>query len=409
MRQERLKNFNDARFGMFIHWGLYSILGRGEWVRYQEDIPPAEYAKLAQQFNPRRYDPRAWARIAREAGMRYMVLTAKHHDGFCLFDSEHTDFTSVRTAARRDFVAEYLDACRAEGLMAGLYFSVKDWSVPAYFRGPDADASGWQECVDRFHRQTLELMSNYGPIDILFYDCADDADFRGGWGERTAEVWDSEALNAKVRQLQPGILINDRSGLPEDYGTPEQTVPMEVPDGTRMYESCVTMNDNWGYAIGDGNWKSTGLLIRQLIACAARGSNYLLNVGPDPDGVIPAPSVERLREMGGWLRTHGKAVYGTERLLPNYFDVHSTGRITTKGHQAFLTLDQWAATGEIVMTQLANEVLAARLLPTGEQLAVHREGRRVFITGLPAHPPARHVSVVELDLDGPARPQYHSQ
>jgi alpha-L-fucosidase len=407
MQQERLTRFNEARFGMFIHWGLYSIPGRGEWVRFHEDISQAEYARFADEFNPRRFDARAWARIARDAGMKYMVLTAKHHDGFCLFDSEHTAFTSARTAAGRDFVAEYVQACREAGLMVGLYFTVKDWSLPAYFRGPEADPAGWQQCVERFHLQTLELMSNYGRIDVLFYDTPDDANLRGDWSRRAAEVWDSATLNAKVRALQPDIIINDRSGLPEDYGTPEQTVPFAVADMSRMYECNLTMNDNWGYTIGDRNWKSTEVLIKQLVACAARGNNYLLNVGPDSDGVIPAESVERLREIGQWLQTHGQAIYGTERILPNWWDYHATGRITTKGNNAFLMLHQWSDNGQIVIKVFANEVRSARLLATGQQLDVRRDGRRVIITGLPQYPPAPFVNVMQLELDGIPQPQYY--
>lgn len=407
LQVERLRRFNGARFGMFVHWGLYSILGRSEWVRFQEEIPAADYAKLADQFNPRQYDPGAWARIARDAGMKYMVLTAKHHEGFCLFDTEHSTLTSARTAARRDFVADYVKACRDEGLMVGLYFSVKDWSIPAFFRGPEADPDGWRECVDRFHQQTLELMTNYGRIDMLFYDGCDDANIRGGWGNRTPAIWEIETLNAQVRALQPDILINDRAGVPEDYGTPEQTIPDAVADMTRMYESCLTMNENWGYTLGDDNWKSTEVLIKHLVACAARGNNLLLNVGPDPEGVIPAQSVRSLREIGSWLLQHGPAIYGTERVLPNYWDHHSTGRITTKGEQAFLTLNQWSHNGEIIVTQLANNVRGARLLATGEELQVRRNGRRVIISGLPQYPPAPFVNVIQLDLQGTPEVQHY--
>ena len=179
-KAESIRWFTNARFGMFIHWGVYALLGRGEWARYTEAIPADEYHALAQAFKPRYFDAAAWARLAKAAGMKYMVLTAKHHDGFCLFDSQYTDFTSVKTAAQRDFVAEYVAACRAEGLGVGLYFSVKDWDFPAYFDGPERNPAGWAELVTHFHNQTKELLTNYGKIDILWFDCPDDANFRGG-------------------------------------------------------------------------------------------------------------------------------------------------------------------------------------------------------------------------------------
>lgn len=405
MHQQRLARFNWARFGMFVHWGVYSIPGRGEWVRFHEDIPQAEYAELADRFNPRRYEPKAWARIAREAGMRYMVLTAKHHDGFCLFDSAHTDFSAVRTGARHDLVADYVEACRDEGLMVGLYVSAADWSNPVYFRGADGDPAGRQECVERFHQQTLELMSNYGRIDLLFHDCSSAPGLRGDQSARTAAAWDVEKLNAKIRALQPDILINDHPGVPGDYVTSEQALPPADDDAARMYETRLSMNASRGHTVGDNSWKSTEVLIKHLVACAARGNNLLLDVGPDADGVIPTAVVERLREMGAWLEVHGQAIYGTDRVLPNWRDCHATGRVVIKGHHVFLTLDQWHPSGQIVTTVFANEVLGARLLSTGERLPVRRDGRRVVVSGLPQYPSAAFVNIVQLDLDGPPRAQ----
>lgn len=402
------KWFNDARFGMFIHWGLYSMLGRGEWVKYNEDIPTIEYNKLANAFDPQSFKPKEWAALAREAGMKYMVLTTKHHDGFCLFDSQFTEFTSVKTAAKRDLVAEYVEACRSEGLGVGLYFSVKDWSFPAYFKGPENDPDGWKVLVDHFHNQALELMSKYGKIDILFYDCSDDANFRGNWGTSTAaEVWKSAELNAKIRILQPSIMINDRSGPSEDYGTPEQEILSAVKDMNRIYESCITMNNSWGYSPNDTDWKSTSKLLGQLVACSARGYNYLLNVGPDPNGIIPPESVLRLQEIGIWMKVHGEAIYGTERILPNWWDHSSSGRITTKGHNAYLISDQWHSNGEVVVVALKNEVKSATLMANGKQLNVCRDGRRIVISGLPVHAPFPWMNVIKLELVGVPEAQYY--
>ncbi len=405
--KERIAWFNQSRFGMFIHWGLYSILGRGEWVKYSEDIPMEEYRLLADRFNPKGFRPKEWAALAREAGMKYMVMTAKHHDGFCLFDSKYTDFTSVKTIAGRDLIAEFVEACRDEGLGVGIYFSVKDWSFPAYFNGPENDPEGWEQLVNHFHNQTLELMQNYEKIDVLFYDCSDDANFRGGWGDKTPDIWKSVELNAKVRKLQPDILMNDRSGIKGDYGTPEQTILQEVHDKERMYESCITMNDSWGYNPADINWKSTKLLLSQLAACAAKGCNYLLNVGPDENGVIPDAAVERLREMGMWMKVHGEAVYGTEMILPNWWDFGGGGRITTKDNIVYIILTGWNSLGEIVVTSLSNNVLSATLMATGSKLEVRREGRRLFIGGLPLHKPFPWANVIRLELEGRAQAQYY--
>lgn len=403
---ERMKWFNEARFGMFIHWGVYSLLGRGEWVRFIESIPSSEYRALASQFVPQHFDARSWAQLAKAAGMKYMVLTAKHHDGFCLFDSQFTDFTAPRSAARRDFVAEYVVACREAGLGVGLYLSVKDWDFPAYFDGPEKNPEGWQKMVEHFHHQTRELLTNYGRIDILWYDCPDDANFRGGWGERTKDVWRSEELDAVVRRLQPHILTNNRSGLRGDFSTPEQEIPSAFY-GEGFFECCMTMNDSWGFAANGGEYKTSRHLMGQLIASAARGGNYLLNVGPDADGIIPEVAVQRLREIGIWLEAYGEAIYGTERILPNWWDFTFGGRVTTKGNCAYVILQSWPTNGRLVLFQLANAVERAALMGSAEVLPVRREGRQLIIEGLPTEPPSSLAGVIKLELDGPAQVQYH--
>lgn len=407
--KDRLAWFNEQRFGMFIHWGLYAIPGKGEWYRYHDAVPAEEYHKLAEVFQPRFFRPREWARLAKETGMRYMVLTAKHHDGFCLFDSQYTEFTSVKTAAKRDFVREYVEACREEGLGVGIYFSVKDWDFPAYFDGPQKNPEGFEKAVQHFHNQALELMSNYGKIDVLFYDCSDDANFYGNWGDKTAsEVWRSKELNAKIRQLQPGIVINNRSGEPEDYATPENVILAAVDDRDRMHESCMTMNDSWGYRPYDHNYKSTGELIRQLIACASRGCNYLLNVGPDPDGRIPQEAAERLREIGVWMQMYGEAVYGTDVSLPNWWNFSGHGTILTKGNRLYLCMEDWPREGVEVLTTIKNRILSAKVMRTGQKLSVRREGRRVFIEGLPIIKPGLWTDILELEVEGtPEVPYYY--
>lgn len=392
---------------MFLHWGLYSLLGRGEWVKYHEGIPTGEYRELASRFTAQKYRPAEWAALARRAGMRYMVLTTKHHDGFCLFSSKYSDFTAAKTAAGRDLVEEYVEACRREGLGVGLYFSVKDWSFPAYFRGPENDPAGWSELVGCFHSQVEELMTNYGKIDILFYDGDDDANFRGGWGEKTADVWKSEELDRRVRRLQPDILINNRCGLRGDYGTPEQEIPMTNKNRARKCECCLTMNDSWGYTKGDLCWKSTPQLLHNLTACAARGYNLLLNVGPDGDGVIPPEAVERLQEIGLWMDTHGEAVYGTECALPDWWDFTSAGRITTRGNTAYLLLEKWSGSGELTVNTIQNRILSAELMATGEKLSVERRGRQTVIGGLPVQPPFPWMNVIKAELDAAPQAQFY--
>lgn len=390
---ERMRWFHEARFGMFIHWGLYSIPARGEWVMYRERIPKEEYAKLANQFNPDKFDANAWAQLAKEAGMKYMVLTTRHHDGFCLFDSKVSDFTSVKTAAKRDFVAEYVEACRKAGLKVGFYYSWLDWRFPGYFdrkKYPDS----FRAMVEQAHAQIRELMTNYGKIDILWYD--------GHWipgvpQEEVAELWGAKEVNAMVRQLQPHILINNRSGLPEDLDTPEQHVTSSEPG--RGWESCMTIGDScgWGYIRHNPNLKSTVQLIQYLVTAAAGEGNYLLNVGPKPDGTIQPEFVERLQAIGRWLQANGESIYGSERCA---FEGGIIGMTTAKGNTAYLHIFRWPGE-EAVIAGVANKVKSAYFLATGQEVKVsYRSNGRVVLSGLPADPPDPYDTVIALELDG---------
>ncbi len=315
----RMRWFHQARFGMFIHWGLYSLLRRGEWVMLMERIPRDEYAKLAARFNPSKFDAKAWADLAAEAGMKYMVLTTRHHDGFCLYDSKVSDFTSVRTAAGRDFVAEYVTACRRAGLKVGFYYSLLDWRFAGYWehrRYPDSAKA----LVQQAHDQVRELMTGYGRIDYLFYD--------GEWVPRLelprgmagvvettspATFWRSRQLNAMVRRLQPNIILNNRTALPGDVDTPEQQVTASRPG--RGWESCMTMGDayGWGYIHHNPNMKSPTQLLQNLVTAASGEGNYLLNVGPRADGSIRSEETSRLKAIGAWMKTNGQAIYDSQR------------------------------------------------------------------------------------------------
>jgi len=232
--------FRRARFGLFIHWGMYALWERGEQVLFREHLSPSAYRRHADEFVPEHYDPRAWARLAKKAGMRYAVLTAKHHDGYCLFDSAQSELTSAKCAAQRDLVAEYVEAFRAEGLRVGLYFSLADWQWPAYWQGPEHDPAAFAEFIAHVHAQVRELCTQYGMLDVIWFD--------GAW-PYTPEQWQAQQLCDMIRELQPGILINNRTGLPGDFGTPEQTI-LHTPD-QRMWEACIaSVERHWGYHSG---------------------------------------------------------------------------------------------------------------------------------------------------------------
>ncbi len=380
----RMKWWLEARYGMFIHWGLYSLLKRGEWVMYCERIPKSEYQELAKKFNPRKYDPREWVALAKRAGQKYMVITTRHHDGFCLWDTDTTDYCAPKQAAGRDLIGEFVEACREAGMRIGFYYSLLDWRWPAYWEGPEKNPAAWEEFVDYVHAQVIELMSKYGKIDILWYD--------GAW-PWTAEHWQSEKLNRKVRRLQPGIIINNRSGLPEDFGTPEQRIQAE----DRPWESCMTITEAWwGYHAGVKKIKSPLEIIHTLVTCVSQGGNFLLNVGPKADGTIPREQARPLEEAGKWLEANGESVYGCG---PAPFAEPHLGRVTLKEKTAYVHVFFWPGT-EAVVAGVKNKVKGAWLLATGEELAFRQEGDRIIIEGLPARPPDPIDTVIKLELSG---------
>jgi len=396
---ERTKWFEDARFGMFIHWGLYSILGRGEWVMHDEQIPVDEYATLAEKFNPCDFDMDSWISLAKDAGMKYVILTTRHHDGFSLFDSKVSDFTSVKTAAKRDFVAEYVKACCKANLKVGLYYSLLDWRYPVYFKGPKKDPEKWKEHVEYVHSQVRELMTNYGKIDYLFYD--------GEWipgvkhnrtfieqdeSPEVAESWHSEELNAMVRKLQPHIIINNRSGIAEDVETPEQNI-VASEDG-RVWESNMTMNDLWGYAEADDNWKSTKQIIQNLICCVGVGGNYALNIGPEADGTVPVPSVERFREIGKWMKTNNESIYGCGKAP---FKGGTVGLTTANDEKVYLHVFRWSGE-DICIGNVNKKVTSAHLLEGRKEVSVIQKGTRLFIGNLPEKPVDPYDTVIVLNL-----------
>ena len=399
------KWFREATYGMFIHWGVYSILGEGEWIRYKADIPAEEYHKLAWEFNPKNYDPKKWARLAKESGMKYMVMTAKHHDGFCLFDSKYTDFTSVKTAAKRDLIREYVDACRGEGLKCGIYFSCKDWDFPGYFRGPEADPEGFDLMIQHYKNQLIELLTNYGKIDIIWFDCSDDPNYRGY--EDPGKLFLADELEPMIRELQPGILINPRGAMKgADFSTPENEIPTVVNNDPTIRECNMVMGGSWGYS-PNNKCVPDAELLRRVMTCGANAYNLLLNVSPDPDGNIPEDQVRGLGVIRDWLSINGEAFYNTERLLPAWWENTPAGKVATKGNYAYVFAAGLPLRGEGILCNLANEVKSATILETGHKLDVRRENRRVILSGYPEEAPAHLPFVIKLELDGPARAQFY--
>jgi len=417
---ERMNWWREARFGLFIHWGLYAIpagewigdAGHAEWIRTTAQITLSEYDLLVEQFNPVNFSAEEWARLAKEAGMRYIVITSKHHDGFCLFDSAQTDFDIMSTPFQRDIMKELSDATRAQGLRMGWYHSIMDWHHPDYLPRRDwetnrsSDGADFDRFVEYLHAQVEELLTNYGDIGVMWFD--------GEW----ENTWTHEhgiALYDHVRAIAPSTIINNRvdkgragmAGLTVndsfrgDFGTPEQEIPPTGLPGID-WETCMTMNDHWGYNAQDSNWKSTTQLVRTLVDVASKGGNFLLNVGPKADGTFPEESTIRLREIGAWMNVNGESIYGTSA---SPFGALPWGRCTTKSipddaTRLYLHVFDWPADGRLVVPGLANEVRSANLLGD-ERLALSgwRENSDVIIE-VPAESPSPHSSVIALDVSG---------
>jgi alpha-L-fucosidase len=415
-RDARMAWWRDARFGMFIHWGAYAVPagiyhgervpGIGEWIMSRAKVPIPEYEQFVHRFNPVSYDADAWVRVAKSAGMKYIIITSKHHDGFALFDSKVSPYDIVdATPYKRDAIKALAAAAHRQGMKFGVYYSIMDWHHPDA-QGPNApeyNSRTWsnpnfKRYVETYMKPQLrELLTQYPNIDVLWFD-----------GEWVAD-WNDDLGRDVYRYLhaiKPSLIINNRvghtrqglSGLNKegniglgDFGTPEQRVPPEGLPGVD-WETCMTMNDTWGFKSFDDGWKDTRTLVRTLVDVASKGGNFLLNVGPTAEGVIPAPSISRLSEMGAWMKDNGEAIYATNA---SPYGLPAWGRYTAKAGKVYAIVFDWPKDGKLVLSGMKTAPARVYLLADHKPLAVEQsEGG--FVVQLPVAAPSSIASVLVL-------------
>ena len=401
----RMQWWRDAKFGMFIHWGVYAVpagewqgrTNHAEWIRETAQIPIKTYANFLKQFNPVKYDAERWVLAAKGAGIKYIVITSKHHDGFCLWPSKLTDYDIESTPFKRDILRELKQSCDKYGVKLGFYYSIMDWHHPNYPpRGWEKDRPRDQVDMDKYTSymkgQLKELIENYDPV-VLWFD--------GEWDAWSRER--GEDLYRYVRSLKPEIIVNNRVGKRTrdlgDFGTPEQEIPARGMPGWD-WETCMTMNSCWGWNKSDRGWKSPENLIRKLIDIASKGGNFLLNVGPKPDGTFPDAAIERLAQVGRWVNVSGEAIYGTRA---NPVGAVPWGQVTAKTGpdttRLYLHVFNWPESGELLVPGLQNDVVSARLLDGGRKLGAQAAEAGVTVK-LPAEAPSPVASVIVLQIKG---------
>ncbi len=433
-KAERMSWWRNDRFGMFIHWGIYALPARHEWVKRYEQIPDEEYQKYFDLFNPDLYDPGEWARKAKKAGMKYAVLTTKHHDGFCLFDSKYTDFKATNTPFGRDLIKEYVEAFRAEGLKVGFYYSLLDWHHPHYTvdrnhpfvvrgRGENEEYTEkykeWNQGRDMgiyreyVKNQVREILTNYGKIDILWLDYS----FPTGNHGKGRDDWDSKALLKIVRELQPGIILNDRLDLLDveggwDFTTPEQYKVSKWPEknGKRVpWETCQTFSGSWGYYRDEATWKDTHQLLTLLIETVSKGGNLILNVGPTARGTFDHRANQKLEDIGKWMHLNNRSIYGCTE-APAEFDSLGTNLMTynKETNRLYVHLIDYPLQ-RYTLKGFAGRVKYAQFLHDGSELqfgeprhnVTHQEERAEedLILMLPVVKPNVEIPVIELILN----------
>ncbi|NQX53315.1 alpha-L-fucosidase [Pedobacter panaciterrae] len=432
-KDERMKWWREAKFGMFIHWGVYAqfagvykgheqLRGGAEWIMNRSKIPVAEYQEMAKSFNPVKYDPDAWVKMAKDAGMKYIIITAKHHDGFALFNSKASkwDITDA-TPYGKDLLKPLAEACKKQGMKLGFYYSqAQDWNnaggsaarkvmtegwlnpdsakVDAYTEAhhghwdPAQETKSFAQYIDEVSvPQVKELMTNYGDIAVL-------------WWDTPTNMTDEAALKLQdALKTQPQIITNDRlkrPNFPGDTKTPEQKIPNQAELDGMDWETCMTMNGTWGFRTSDTKWKSTETLIRNLADIASKGGNYLLNIGPKPDGTFPEESIERLKAIGNWMKVNSEAIYATKSSpIPPLEWGRCTRKETAKGTTLYFSVFNWPSDGKLVIPNLKNEVLSATLLATKSKLKTATENG-VLTIALPSAAPDAIASVIKVEFEG---------
>ena len=416
-KTQRLKWWTDARFGMFIHWGLYALPARHEWVKNHERITNEQYQKYFDNFNPDLYDPREWARKAKEAGMKYVVLTAKHHEGFCLFDSRFTDYKATNTPYGKDLIKEYVEAFREEGLKVGFYYSLIDWHHPDYTidsRHPQRQNSDsaykrlnkgrdMNRYREYMKNQVRELLTNYGEISIIWFDFS----FPGENGKGRMD-WDSENLLKLARSLQPGIIVDDRLDLRDveggfDFTTPEQVKVGKWPEvnGKRVpWETCQTFSGSWGYHRDENTWKSPAQLIELLSESVSKGGNLLLNVGPTARGLFDVRAQERLKAMGEWMKYNNRSIYGCTE-APSEFAAPANTLLTYNPSTKRLYVHLLAyPMGRVNLSNMAGKVKYVQFLHDASEIKFSPgENKNDLSLQLPVLKPATEIVVLEVFLN----------